>query len=240
MSISPRRGTWLLPAAVLFVACKAATTAPAGTTAVAMSIQRQADASLVDTVGHDLRIYALITDASTHAPAPGVLVNWHVVGMYDGSVYTEYTMSNADGIARQVWTLGSVADTQSLDVRAVDATTGDPLVLTQFRVAAHADTFSYFSLDSVPIEVFVNHKVNVRERIGQGFDRFNNLVASVPSVLITADSNWIFVGDSAYSPVATHVAIKYSAGTWSGQVAAAADTGGPPAAARRTRGRSQT
>jgi hypothetical protein len=245
MVICRGRGA-LFAALALFAACASSTAPssgsptapPGGATAVNMSVQRDLDASVVDTVRHDVRIFALITDASTHAPAPGVLVNWHVVGMYDGAVYTEYSLSNADGIARQIWTLGPYADTQTVEARAIDASSGDPLVLAQFQIKAVAGSFNYFTLDTVPIEVFVNHKVNVRERIGQqGFDGDGNPVSSGPSVSITADSNWIFVGDSAYSPVATHVAIRYSAGTWSGQIAAAADSGGPGSAARRAAAR---
>jgi hypothetical protein len=231
MFTSLRRGAWLLGASVLLAACQSPTASPGGTPAVAMSVMRQVDSILVDTVARDMRIYALVLNASTLLPQPGVVVNWHIVGASDGSVFAGSGLTNAEGIVREIWTLGSVADTQTIEARAVDAATGDPLVLARLSIKPRPDSFNYAVLDSMPIEVLVNQKVNVRERIGQGFDRYNNLVASVPTVAITADSNWVFVGDSAYSPVATHVAIRYSAGTWFSQIAAAADTGGPPAAA---------
>lgn len=221
------RAAWLLGAAsVLLAACHSPTAAPGGPPAVAMSVVRDLDSTSVDTVMRDVRIYALVTNAATHAPQPGVVVNWHIVSVSGGSVFAGSGLTNADGIVRDIWTLGSLADTQAIEARAVDGTTGDPLVLAQLKIKAHADSFNYLSLDSIPIEVFVNQRVNVRARVGQGFDRYNNPVASVPSVSITADSNWVFVGDSAYSPVATHAAIKYAAGTWTGQILATADTGG--------------
>lgn len=227
------RTAWLLGVAgVLLAACQSPTAASGGTPAVAMSVMRDVDSTSVDTVMRDVRIYALVTNAATHAPQPGVVVNWHIVGASGGSVFAGSGLTNADGIVRDIWTLGSTADTQAIEARAVDATTGDPLVLAHLEIKAHADSFNYISLDSIPIEVFVNQRVNVRARIGQAFDRYNNVVASVPSVSITADSNWIFVGDSAYSPVATHVAIKYAAGTWTGQIMATADTGGTVAGLR--------
>lgn len=59
--------------------------------------------------------------------APGVLVNFHVVSG-GGTVFAGSAITNSLGIAREVWTLGTGAGDQVIEVRAVDQDTGEPIV----------------------------------------------------------------------------------------------------------------
>jgi hypothetical protein len=65
-------------------------------------------------------------------PVGGQVVNFHVV-KGDGSVFAGVAITNADGVAQERWTLGkSVADSQVVEARAVDASTGEALVFGRF------------------------------------------------------------------------------------------------------------
>ncbi len=65
-------------------------------------------------------------------PIPGRLVNFRVV-KGDGSVFAGASLTNEDGKAQERWTLGkSIADSQVVEARAVDPTSGDPIVFARF------------------------------------------------------------------------------------------------------------
>ncbi|MDZ4864164.1 MAG: kelch repeat-containing protein [Gemmatimonadota bacterium] len=74
------------------------------------------------TVGQDLPqpIRVLATDANDQ-PVPNVVVNFVTTGG-GGSVFAGSALTDAAGIAAEIWTLGTVAGSpQTLEVRAVDA-----------------------------------------------------------------------------------------------------------------------
>ena len=101
--------------------------APATVTLVSGDMQR-------GEVGKELPnpLVARITDAKGH-PAAGAVVNFRVVAGA-GTVFAGTAQANRDGIVQERWTLGTTsADTQRVEVRAVDATTGRPLVYATFR-----------------------------------------------------------------------------------------------------------
>jgi hypothetical protein len=69
----------------------------------------------------------------------GLVVNFRVTSG-GGSVFAGSAATNADGQAQERWTLGtSTADSQRVEVRAVDAVTGQALVFATFRATALAD-----------------------------------------------------------------------------------------------------
>ena len=69
-------------------------------------------------------------------PVQGQVVNFRVV-VGGGSVFAGSGGSNSQGIVQERWTLGySYADTQRVEARAVDPTTGDPIVFGVFRAVA--------------------------------------------------------------------------------------------------------
>ncbi|PYO08463.1 MAG: hypothetical protein DMD30_08230 [Gemmatimonadetes bacterium] len=73
-------------------------------------------------------------------PLGGQLVNFRVI-QGGGSVFAGSSLSNADGLAQERWTLGkSVADSQIVEARVVDASTGAALVSGRFLATALAGT----------------------------------------------------------------------------------------------------
>jgi hypothetical protein len=72
-------------------------------------------------------------------PVRGAIVNFRVTAG-GGSVFAGASQTNENGEARERWTLGTAtADSQRVEVRAVDATTGAALVLATFRATALPD-----------------------------------------------------------------------------------------------------
>ncbi|HET6763861.1 MAG TPA: Ig-like domain-containing protein [Longimicrobiaceae bacterium] len=72
-------------------------------------------------------------------PVPNQVVNFRVTAG-NGSVFAGASQTNSDGEARERWTLGTVAgDTQRVEVRAVDAATGEAKVFATFRAVARPD-----------------------------------------------------------------------------------------------------
>jgi adhesin/invasin len=88
------------------------------------------------TVGKELPnpVVVRVVDASG-APVSGQLVNFRVA-TGGGSVFAGASLSNADGVVQERWTLGSVAGPQRLEARAVDSTTGAAIVLAAFEATA--------------------------------------------------------------------------------------------------------
>jgi hypothetical protein len=71
-------------------------------------------------------------------PVKNQLVNFVVISG-GGSVFAGAALTNADGEARERWRLGTVAgDTQRVEARAVDPSTGAPIVFATFRAVATA------------------------------------------------------------------------------------------------------
>jgi alpha-tubulin suppressor-like RCC1 family protein len=69
-------------------------------------------------------------------PVAGQLVNF-VVTAGAGTVFAGAALTNAQGEARERWTMGHAAgDTQRVEVRAVDAATGEARVFATFRAVA--------------------------------------------------------------------------------------------------------
>ena len=66
------------------------------------------------------------------------LVNFRVT-RGGGSVFAGSAITNRDGVAQERWTLGTVAgDTQQVEARAVNATTGEPITFAAFRAVGRA------------------------------------------------------------------------------------------------------
>lgn len=77
-------------------------------------------------------------------PVRDQLVNFRVT-RGGGSVFAGSSLTNRDGIAQERWTLGTAADSQRVEARAVDPETGAALVFATFRAvgtAAGAATIS--------------------------------------------------------------------------------------------------
>ncbi|HET7229616.1 MAG TPA: Ig-like domain-containing protein [Longimicrobium sp.] len=74
----------------------------------------------------------------------GQLVNW-VVTAGGGHLFAGASLTDGNGEARERWTLGTVAgDTQRVEARAVNPTTGQALVFGQFRAFANPGPATQF------------------------------------------------------------------------------------------------
>jgi hypothetical protein len=93
-----------------------------------------------DTVGKELAeplVVRVVDDRDR--PVRNQLVNF-VVTAGGGTVFAGSAVTNADGEARERWTLGTVAgDTQRVEARAVDPTTGQAIVFATFRAIGLPD-----------------------------------------------------------------------------------------------------
>jgi hypothetical protein len=114
---------------------------PAGSdTGAAASLEIVAGDLQTGTVDSELpqALVVRVVDAKGK-PVSGQVVNFRVTAG-DGSVFAGAAATNADGEARERWTLGTVAgDTQRVEARAVDANTGQALVFGVFRAVGRAD-----------------------------------------------------------------------------------------------------
>jgi hypothetical protein len=78
-----------------------------------------------------------VTDGNGH-PVQGQIINFRVTAG-NGSVFAGAANTDVNGEARERWTLGTVAgDTQRVEARAVDSSTGAPLVFATFRAVGTA------------------------------------------------------------------------------------------------------
>jgi hypothetical protein len=96
-----------------------------------------------DTVGKELAqpLVVRVLDERDQ-PVKGQLVNF-VVTAGGGSVFAGSALTNAQGEARERWTLGTVAgDTQRVEARAVDPATGEAIVFETFRAIGVPDVLA--------------------------------------------------------------------------------------------------
>ena len=110
------------------------------TAGVAAAITLVGDPNLTGVVGQELPapVTVQVTDASG-TPVQGQLVTFHVVSG-GGSVFSGASITDADGIVQERWTLGtSTAEEQSLEARAVDNASGAPIVFATFTATALPD-----------------------------------------------------------------------------------------------------
>ena len=97
-------------------------------------------------VGQELAdpLVARVVDSASR-PITGQLVNFRVVSG-GGSVFAGAALTDDSGVVRERWTLGtSTADSQRVEARAVDNTTGAPLVFGVFNASALADAAATLS-----------------------------------------------------------------------------------------------
>lgn len=135
----PNSALALLAAAVLAAACTE-TAAPPRPGVPAQLDVVEGDAQ-VDTVGQELPVALAVRVVDSEGrPVAGQTVNFRVVAG-GGSVFAGAATTNANGLARERWTLGTAAgDTQRVEVRAVHPETGDRQVFAVFTAVGVADS----------------------------------------------------------------------------------------------------
>lgn len=137
-------------------------------------------------------------------PLPGVLVNF-VVTDGSGNVYAGSAITDDVGRAAEIWTMGTVAGSQSMEARAVKSD-GTPVVFETFKATAEpglAVDANYIWSINVG---WLNEKFIVSERYG-GVDQYGNEEATVDPSTFTlsipepfqssGDTIWSAVEDAA-------------------------------------------
>jgi hypothetical protein len=131
------------------------------------------------TVGTELPapVVVRVTDDDGDA-IPGQLVNFHVVSG-NGSVFAGSSITNAQGEARERWTLGTVAaQEQTLEARAVDASSGEALVFARFHATAVPDA-GILSIVSGDAQSFDAGTVAAESLTVRVLDKYSNPVPNV-------------------------------------------------------------
>ena len=116
-----------------------------------------------------------VVDASGNA-IQGQTVNFRVTAG-GGSVFAGASTTNADGIAQERWTLGTVAgQEQIVEARAVDNTTGQALVFATFHATAVAGPAKALAITAQPAATVKAGDVLSRQPVVQLVDQYGNAV----------------------------------------------------------------
>jgi hypothetical protein len=134
-------------------------------------------------VGEELpdAVVVRVTDAQGEAVS-GLLLNF-VVTKGGGSVFAGSAQTNTSGEARERWTLGPAAGEQILEARAVDQTTGDPIVFGQITATAVHGPVAAFSLSTGVLKLFRGERLDLATLVYAAVDEFGNAVPDPPLTL---------------------------------------------------------
>lgn len=116
----------------------------------------------------------------------GQVVNFRVLAG-GGSVFAGVAVTNKDGEARERWTLGTlVAETQTLEARAVDAESGAPLTFATFDAVALAGPPAQMAFTTQPSSTAPGAAISPAVELSVS-DQYGNLVQNAVQVSLTLD-----------------------------------------------------
>ena len=152
----------------------------------------------VDTVGTELPSPLVVRVLDENGlRVPNQIVNF-VVTAGGGSVFAGSALTNAEGEARERWTLGKVAaDSQRVEARAVNSTTGAAIVFGTFRataVAGPATKLKKASADSGSATIGTDVTVKPSVRVT---DQYDNPVSGTSVTFAVASGGGSVTGGSA-------------------------------------------
>jgi hypothetical protein len=193
--------TFLAMATILLtLACGEDANAPPGTaTAVAFGIVSGGGQTGI--VGQQLpqpvRVLAMDSDSQ---PVPNVVVNF-VVSNGGGRVFAGSVLTNAYGIAADIWRLGTVAGSaQTLEVRAVDAAGNEQVYGTVSATATAGNPTSITALAGDGQSAEVNTAVPLAPTV-KLLDRYGNPVPNYPVIFAATVGGGVVAGGQANSDV---------------------------------------
>lgn len=162
-------------------------------------------AAQTGTVGQELANALVVRGVDANGdPMRGQIVNFHVTSG-GGSVFAGAAITDADGLARERWTLGTVAGAQSLEAQATDPTshlTVGPITVEATAVAGPAASVS--ADDGLPPSPHRSFLVKARV-----LDIYGNPVAGANVSFVPGD------GFGSVSPAAVSTdATGYASSTW--------------------------
>lgn len=149
-------------------------------------------ADTIAIVHNQVPVIVEVTDENTNLPVGGVLVNFVIV-KGNGSVFAGSAITDTLGRAREIWTVGTVADSNTLEARAVDAGTGLPVVFARAKLLAVADVITRIAADTTPVRLFVGDTADIGNRVLGAFDQYNNLVDTFTTTW-TIPAPWVHSG----------------------------------------------
>lgn len=129
------------------------------------------------TVGEELTqpLVVKVLDAEGRA-VEGQVINFRVTAG-GGSVFAGAASTNANGIAQERWTLGTTAGaSQTLEARAIDNNTGQPLVFATFHATAVAGPPTALSVATQPATSAAVATTIVPAPTVQLMDKYGNVV----------------------------------------------------------------
>lgn len=195
--------------------------------AAALIVQAGQDQTGV--VGRELAqvLQVKVTDASGRAVA-GQIVNFKVIAG-GGSVFAGAAITNDSGSAKERWTLGTVAtDSQRVEARAVDPTTGAALVFGTVRAVALPDVAAGLAI-ATAADGARSGLAFTQQPVVRIVDRYGNLVTSATDVVTASTSAGTLGGTTAATAVggiATFKGLALTGVTGSATLTYAASLGG--------------
>jgi hypothetical protein len=163
-----------------------APTSPGG---ASLSLAIVGGADQTGPVGTELpaAIVVRVVDTKTQAPASGQLVNFVVVEG-GGSVFAGSAQTNAQGEARERWTLGTKLGAQALEARAVDQTTGEAITFARITGTATAGPITQLFPNPRGALALLNTDFDLHAAIDSAFDSFGNRVTGYPLAVTPSKS----------------------------------------------------
>jgi hypothetical protein len=148
----------------------------------------------IDTVGKTLptELGAKLTDKNSGLPLPGRVINW-VVLEGGGQTFVSVSQTATDGVARNIWTLGTLAGGQKLVARWLDPETGESVTLDTATAMAVPERAAWIRL--TPGFSNLNPERHVGDTVPMfvGYeDRFANVGATCPGNVPWESLTWTF------------------------------------------------
>jgi hypothetical protein len=128
---------------------------------------------------------------------PGQVVNF-VVTSGGGSVFAGASVTNAEGVAQELWTLGlSAAQLQRVEVRAVDPSTGEPKVFGVFEATALPGPVASIAFPERlgNVQLVPEHTAVPDPDSVTAFDAYGNPVPGVPITFGIHDGSGSITGE---------------------------------------------
>jgi hypothetical protein len=210
---------WLISA----TSCDNGSTDPARPPAALQIVSGNEQEAVVGTELPEALTVRVIDDLGQ--PVAGQLVNFRVTSG-GGSVFAGASITNAQGIARDRWTLGtSIGVVQQVEARAVDAATGDPIVFGTFTATTIAGPLATLTVVAGSNQSIIAGGTLPDSLLLRAFDEYGNPVAgasvqwSVPAGHGTLSTATSVTSDSGYAST------KWTLGTTRGDYQATATAG---------------
>ena len=165
-----------------------------------------------------------VVENAAGTPIPNAIVNFVVV-KGGGSVFAGTAESNASGVVQELWTLGtSTADSQVVEVRAVNSTTGQPQLFGRFVAKPKPDGAAAITVNgsgqTAPAGSALPDSLLARV-----VDQYGNPVPGVSVTWAIVSGGGTLTAVQSTSSATGHVSAKWTVGTTQGSGSVTATAG---------------